>query len=245
MKINPNIVNRALKKAGQEELTEDDILNNSNVWRIIKDYYLSTILETLSNTAWTSQMKRAYLIKDEDSENLTNYSFKYLLPIDCAKPEKLKNGEDYDVEGNYLYTDIDNAVLLYVSNGKTDKVFYVVAFDQPTEDNFLEKDYFIFDEENNTYTKATMYDSDVLYYVEKEEDYPGYTDLDFDPLLSEYIETKLASKIVLKITGDTQLYQLLYSEAQLMENRAVKASMAHSHNKETGDVWWADELGLR
>ena len=30
MKINPNIVNRALKKAGQEELTEDDILNNSN-----------------------------------------------------------------------------------------------------------------------------------------------------------------------------------------------------------------------
>ena len=78
MKINPNIVNRALKKAGQEELTEDDILNNSNVWRIIKDYYLSTILETLSNTAWTSQMKRAYLIKDEESENLTNYSFKYL-----------------------------------------------------------------------------------------------------------------------------------------------------------------------
>ena len=146
MKINPNIVNRALKKAGQEELTEDDILNNSNVWRIIKVYYLSTILETLSNTAWTSQMKRVYLIKDEDSENLTNYSFKYLLPIDCAKPEKLKNGEDYDVEGNYLYTDIDSAVLLYVSNGKTDKISYIVAFDQPTEDNFLEKDYFIFDE---------------------------------------------------------------------------------------------------
>ena len=120
-----------------------------------------------------------------------------------------------------------------------------MAFEQPTEDNFLEKDYYLFDKENNTYTKATMYDSDVLYYVEKEEDYPGYTDLDFDPLLSEYIETKLASKIVLKITGDTQLYQLLYSEAQLMENRAVKASMAHSHNKETGDVWWADELGLR
>lgn len=243
MNIDVNIVNRALKKAGQEELTEADILNNSNVWRVIKDYYLSTILETLANTGWTSQKTRAYLVKDEETENLTNYAFKYLLPLDCAKPEKLKDGEEYDVEGNYLYTDVDNAILLYISNGKTDTVLYEVAEDQPTADTFLNHEYYI--NEDDTFVKATMFDNSQTYYVIVDEDYPGYKQLVFDPLLSEYIETKLASKIVLKITGDNGLYQLLYSEAQLMENRAIKSSMAHSRNKEIGDSWWADELGLR
>ena len=40
----------------------ENILNNSNVWRIIKDYYLSTILETLSNVFDNSEFVRLYIL---------------------------------------------------------------------------------------------------------------------------------------------------------------------------------------
>lgn len=269
MNINLIIANRALEKAGQETLEQSDIENESVKYRLIKNNYLKTILETLSNTEWTSQKKRKRLTVSEQ-ENLTNYAYMYDLPIDCAKPEALLNDSEYIIEGKYLYTDTEDAILMYISNEKREikttslelknateseggvfeyeyylpsdivKAIKLVNGELTIEDNILTTDVedaelvYISDGEEVTESHGTI----------KDEDYPEYGDFNFDPLLEEYIETRLASKIVLKITGETGLYQLLYAESQLMEKRAIKATLDHSKSKTQGNVWWEQELGL-
>lgn len=118
MNIDKNLVNRALEAAGQERLIESDVTEESTRWRLIKDNYLSVILSTLSKTTWTCLLTRAPLEQDTETENLTEYGYKYILPIDCARPEALADEGTYIVEGKYLYTDSPSAVLLYVTNGK-------------------------------------------------------------------------------------------------------------------------------
>lgn len=78
----------------------------------------------------------------------------------------------------------------------------------------------------------------------KEEDYPEYEDIEFDPSLSEYIELQLAAKIALKITGNMQTFGLLYNQAMVIENNARKATLEHAHSKEKGAAWWGDQMGL-
>lgn len=244
MNIDFEIVARALDKAGQEPLTDEEKeTKDSTRWRIIKDFYHAVILEALSNTAWTSQKKRARLNLSEE-ENLTTYRFMYELPIDCAKPVALLGDRNYLVEDGNLYTDIDNAVLVYISNGFTGKYKYAFAAVQPTQETFAEKTYYINDVSTESYVRATEFEEGTEYYEQVEEDYPFYNDYKFDPSLSAYIETKLAANIVLKITGNPGLYQLLYNEAVIMENRAIKASVAQGHNKDQGDRWWGDILGM-
>ena len=201
MKIDMNIVARALDKAGQEPLTQEEISSKDGTrWRLVKDFYLAVILEALSNTEWTSQKKRARLKKSEE-ENLTTYRVMYELPIDCAKTVELVGEQEYLVEDGYLYTNAEGAILVYVSNGFTNEQY-------------------------------------------NDEDYNFYKTPNLDPQLSAYIETKLAANIALKLTGNYDLYQLLFSEAAIMENRAVKASVAHGHSKDKGDRWWGEELGM-
>lgn len=118
MNIDRGIVDRALEAAGQERLTDEDVTNNSARWRLIKDNYLAVILSTLFKTAWTSRIKRARLELDEESDNLSDYIYKYFIPADCAKPEELKDKSEYIVEGSFLYTDTMDAILVYVSNEK-------------------------------------------------------------------------------------------------------------------------------
>ena len=242
MNIDWNIADRALDKAGEEPLTDNDKANKGTRWRLIHDYYLATILETLAGTAWTSQTKRIAL-KQSEEENISAYFVMYELPLDCAKPVALLSEESYLVEGKNLYTDDPDAVLIYVSNGYTGKYKYEKAEEQPSSENFSKKIYYILNDEGE-YKEAEEYEEGVIYYLRIEEDYPLYDDFYPDPLLSEYIETRLASKIVLKITGKTNLYQLLYSEAKLMEDRAVKASFAHGHNKDKGNKYWGEIIGL-
>ena len=241
MNINKEIVARAMDKAGEEPITSDEwTANKSNRIRLIKDYYLPTILETLSNTAWTSQKKRVQLTENLD-ENLTSYTYKYALPIDCAKPVEINGVEVYLVEDGYIYTDIENPILVYISNHFTGEFKYEET--EVTEESFESGKYYYLDDEEN-YILATEFDETKTYYVRIEEDYNFYDDFNFDPLLSEYIETRLAAKIVLKLTGNMQLYQLLYSESIVMENRAVKASIAHGYNKDKGNKYWGEILGL-
>ena len=244
MNIDKEIVNRALDKAGEEPINDTEWeTGTSTRIRLVKDYYLVTILETLSNTDWTSQKKRAALELDTDTENLTEYSYVYSLPLDCAKPVKLKGEGEYFVEGNNLYTDTENAILVYISNSYTGKYNYTLADPQPTAENFTEKTYY-YKDANDSYFVQESYDAAKDYYTRDEEDYYLYADIKFDALLSEYIETRLASKMVLKLTGDQSLYQLLYSEAALMEKRAMQASEAHGFNKNTGNKYWGETLGL-
>lgn len=244
MNIDFEIVARALDKAGQEPLTDEEKeTKGSTRWRVIKDFYLAVILEALSNTAWTSQKKRARLNLSEE-ENLTTYRFMYELPIDCAKPDALLGDGDYLVEDGFLYTDTEKAILVYVGNGFTGKYKYKEADPQPAEIDFGNGEYYTYSEETEDYIKADDFETDTKYYVIEEEDYPFYEDPKLDPQLSAYIETKLAADIVLKITGEAQLYQLLYNEAALMESRAIRSSTAHGHNRDRGDKWWGEILGM-
>lgn len=280
MNIDMGIANRAFMKAGEEPITENDIKTNSTRWRTIKEIYHATILETLSNTEWTSQKKRAKLEEDyelalpaptaetfrngffyledgryvraeffesdkiyfEKSENFTDYGIKYCLPVDCAKPVALTDGGVFIVEGRYLYTDSGDAALLYVSDGFTGERKYITADPQPTSESFKDKTYFI--NKDDEYVKAIQYEMDLVYFEEIEEDYPEYEEPVKDPLLFEYLETRLAAKLALKITGNLQLYTTLYRESQLMENRAIKSTVSQSKNRDKGHEYWGDILGL-
>ena len=105
---------------------------------------------------------------------------------------------------------------------------------EPTEETRLFKG-----EKNADSSIAVKYASP--YIDEYKADYNAITD---DPLLCEYIETRLASKIALKITGDKGLYQTLYNEAQLIEAKAVNTTLIHSKSRRQGVDWWTDRLGL-
>lgn len=245
MNIDKELVARAMDKAGEEPITQNEWEEGTSTRvRLVKDVYLASILEALAGTDWTCQKVRARLELSEE-ENLTKYRYAYKLPMDCAKPCALSNDEVYLVEGTTLYTDTQNAVLVYITNNYNGKYVYVPSDPQPvTEEEILRGNFYVYDDMAADYVEATEYDQELVYYVKDPQDYEGYKDFNFDPLLTEYIECLIAQKIVLKITGDMNKYQLLYNEARLMENRAIKASVAHGHNKDKGNPYWGDVLGL-
>ena len=122
MNIDRKLVARALTKAGEEPITDEEWEDaDSNRVRIVKEFYLATLLESLSSYDWTSQKKRVrlevYEPEDEEAEeNLTSYAYMYPLPADCAKVVKLANDEPYIIEGSFLFADVENAVLVYIRN---------------------------------------------------------------------------------------------------------------------------------
>ena len=202
MNIDRELVNRALAKAGQEALKENDIQNNVLAWRTAKAFYLTTILETLSQTEWTGAKKREKLQIIANVENLNDLPYMYELPEDCAKPIALQNGEPFVVEGQFLYTAVADAVLLYVGNGRI---------------------------------------ADPAQYLDT-EDYPEYRNIYMEPKFAQYIETRLASKIALKMTSDKSVYQLLYAEAVKIEDEARSASRSSGFSKPCGQKWWLEQV---
>lgn len=242
MNIDRDLASRAFIKIGEEPLVAADAENNSAKWRYVKELYLQTILETLASTEWTSQVRRAALIASGDAPH-AGPLYAFILPADCRKPLSLESGREWDVEGITLYTEDCEAVLTYVSDSYTGNAHYVVADPQPTSDIFASGEYYVQDAEGE-YEQAETYDETATYYVVASEDYPGYEGLVADPLLEEYLETRLAAKLALKMSGDKQLYQLLYSEASIIERRAAQLSIAHAHNKDSGNPYWGDVLGL-
>lgn len=249
MNIDLNIVARALNKGGEEPLNKEEIENKKGTrWRLISDLYLATILEELSSVNWTSQKVRERLEEEVEEENLTSYRWAYKLPIDCAKPVGLNSGKEYLIEGSTLYTEDEDAVLIYITNYFTGRYKYIQADPQPeSQEELEEKEYFIFDDEEQEYIKVTSeteYSELETYFLILEEDYPFYNQPKFDPMLEEALACKLASKIILKLSGDPGKYQLLYQEAAIIENRATKTSVAHGHNKSKGNLSWAEQLGL-
>ena len=242
MNIDRSLVARAFSKAGEEPITDDEWTEGtSNRVRVVKDFYLATILESLASYDWTSQKKRAALeiIDSETEENLTNYLFMYALPADCAKVVCLKDGKDYIIEGGFLYTNSENAVCVYIKNYFTGKRVYQQV-ENPVEAD-IDKYYYLDDGE---YIKALVWDSEETYYTLVEEDYNYYAQPQFDPPLASYIECKLAASIALKLTGDANKYQILYNEAILIANNAQKKSAEMAQNKTKGNKWWIEELGM-
>lgn len=244
MNINVDIVARALNKAGEEPLTKEEIENKKGTrWRLIKDLYLANILEMLSSVAWTSQKRRVKLERSEE-ENLSTYSYMYELPIDNAKPVGLNSEKEYLVEGDFLYTEDPEPILCYITNYFRGNFKFQEALPQPISQAEVETAPYYVKDEDGEFVNASIYDEEITYYTRVEEDYSFYADPKFDPILEEAVATKLAAKLVLKLTGNMNTYQMLYQEAMIMENRAQKASMAHGHNKGKGERLWGDQLGL-
>ena len=246
MNINRSLVARALAKAGEEPITDAEWNEGtSSRVRIVKEFYHAVLMESLSSYDWTSQKKRARLeVMDSESEeaeeNLTGYAYMYPLPTDCAKVVKLEGDEPYIVEGAFIYTDVKNAVLLYIRNYFTGKYVYEkVAV--PTADD-VDKYYYI--DENGDYFKETTFDMTKTYYVIVEEDYNFYSEPKLDPVLSSYFECRLASCLALKLTGTTEKYQMLFNEAQIIGMNAQQKSAEMARNRAKGNPTWVEQLGL-
>ena len=247
MYIDRSLVARAFAKAGEEPITDAEWEEGtSSRVRIVQEFYLATILDALSSYNWTSQKKRARLTPitpdmDEDAEeNMTGYAFMFALPADCAKVVAINDGDPYIVEGAFIFCDMENPVLLYIRNYFTGRYVYEEV-ENPDPDD-IDK-YYIKDEEGN-YEKAESYVMGTTYYIRIEEDYNFYSQPTFDPELSSYIECKLAASIALKLTGGTDKYQMLYNEARLIADGAMKRSAEQAKNKTKGNPWWTDQLGL-
>jgi hypothetical protein len=50
--------------------------------------------------------------------NYSDYKYMYYLPVDCVQPQEIQGNHFYTIEGDKLLTDLDNASLLYISDGK-------------------------------------------------------------------------------------------------------------------------------
>ena len=257
MNIDRNIVARAFVKAGEEPITDtewDD--TNSNRVRIVREFYLATLLEALSSYDWTSQKKRARLTPfdpetaddDEVEENLTGYAYMFPLPKDCAKVISVDDGEPYIVEGGFIFCDKESIVILYVRNYFTGTYIYKDVYVEVEEPDPDDIDEYYIKNDSGEYEKAESYVMGTTYYTKEreivQEDYNFYGQPVLDPELSAYIECKLAAGIALKLTGGTDKYQMLYNEARLIADGAMKRSAEQAKNKHKGNPWWTDQLGL-
>lgn len=257
MNIDRDLVARAFTKAGEEPITETEWSDaESSRVRVVKEFFLATLLEALSSYNWTSQKKRARLTPynpeetddEETEENLTGYAYMYPLPMDCAKVIAVDDGEPYIVEGGFLFCDKESIVILYVRNYFTGTYKYKDVYTEVENPDPDDIDlYYILNDEGE-YEKAESYVMGTTYYTKSEviveEDYNFYGQPQLDPELSAYVECKLAAAIALKLTGGTDKYQMLYNEARLIADGAMKRSAEQAKNKHKGNKWWTDQLGL-
>ena len=244
MNIDRSLVARAFIKAGEEPITEaewDD--GTSNRVRTIKETYLAILLDSLASYDWTSQKKRVRLealTEEDDEENLTGFAYMYPIPADCAKIVQIGDKKHYIVEGAFIFTDEADAVLLYIQNYFTGKYAFKIV-ELPVETDIA--NYYIKNEEGE-YEPAETWDPDETYYEIDEQDYNFYAQPKLDPILSSYFECRLAAAIALKLTGGTDKYQMLYSEASIIANTAMKKSAEQAQNKSHGNEWWTKQLGM-
>ena len=117
MNIDRELANRALGAVGQSALMAGD--TSSKSYLLIKKWYVSTMNESLEMIPWTSARKRQALVKAA-VENYSDYSLVYNLPVDCVKIISLGDNGFYIVEGRFLYTDTNDAILIYNTNGKVE-----------------------------------------------------------------------------------------------------------------------------
>ena len=118
MNMNKDMVNRALFAAGQEMLTAKDKDEKTPKYDMCRSCYFQTFLEALSEVPWTGGKRRKRLLKTRLPHREANYRFVYDLPYDCARPIELLEKEMFIVEGGFLFTDVEKAELLYVTNGR-------------------------------------------------------------------------------------------------------------------------------
>lgn len=224
-----SIISRALIHAGQEPLTDEDIKNNTVKWRTIKELYLPLYLSVISSAEWTELKRRAVLTKDA-GENLSTRLYAFTLPSDCSRAIELASGGCWETEGDTLYADEEEPVLLYITNGKTTA---------PGKGHdvkgsaFFEKSYYSLFSDGNT-----------IRWENTGGDYPEYRDLKFSPEFIECFTMSLAAEFVVKITGDKQLYSMLVSLAEAARAKAEKQSRTKSASRVQAQSFWGERLGI-
>jgi len=249
MNMNLDIVNRALFATGQNLLDESsDTIKESSVYRLCKAYYITTFLEALSEVEWVGGRKRDKLVRTgRPVVRDQGYTFAYDMPYDCAKPIELQGNEYFIVEDRLILTDAPRAELLYVSNGKILRPIAaaVMQLGERPENEYMtagqpwtkpDETFYLGGPENIT----VEFPQD----PEPESDYPDYKELDYEPKFFEYIEKKLASKLVMKLSDQPQLHSQLLQEALLVKQEAIRASRASRAAKVNEDPWWGNQLGI-
>jgi hypothetical protein len=134
--IDEDLANRIFLNIGEEILSVGDRTQDTLKWRVLKQYYLSTLLAELAANPWVGARIRKPLVKEAPAyANYSPYQFIYKLPIDCARPLEIQGNYFYVIEDNRLLTDRDNAALLYITNGK--RATPVPGEDYPDYDNLV------------------------------------------------------------------------------------------------------------
>jgi len=126
MNMNKDMVNRALFAAGrkmladekEDEGADEKAKENKRLRGMCKAAYLQTFLEALSEAPWTGGKRRRRLMRTMLPRPDVNFAFVYDLPIDCARPVELRDGDMFVIEGNFLCADVKDAELLYITNGR-------------------------------------------------------------------------------------------------------------------------------
>jgi hypothetical protein len=247
--MNRGIVNRALLDVGQTVLSDEDVRDKTTAYQVCKQYYIDTFLEALSEVEWTGGRKRARLVRtgrpilpDE------RYRFAYDMPFDCAKPIELQNNEFFTVEDRIIYTNVPDAELLYVSNGKVLRPVSVIRCGRPGDVPDME--YFTGGRPGDLspfeVTLRAGGPRDILDELpedpEPAEDFPDYRQLDYEPKFYEYIERMLAAKFSMKLTNQPGLHVQLLQEALLIKRDAVNATRSRRAAKLEPKQWWTEEV---
>ena len=230
MNYDMDLMNRALMRAGQETLTDEDKEKETVKYRTVTAFYNTTLQLLLCESDWTSLKTRKQLTEETENKG-GKYAYAYKLPVDCARPIEVDSNEPYVVEGTIIYTDVENPTLLYVTNHKREEV---EALPETDEGQVLYGG------------KLYSWDSETESYTEDEtqEDINEYESFTLSEELRECLEYHLASEIALKITGDANLYNLLMQIALEIEGRSRKTSRAQGMSRQKGHTWWSEKLGL-
>jgi hypothetical protein len=242
------LANRALARIGADPLTWSDRQGDTLRWRALKDSYLESFLEALSEVDWTGGRKRKPLWRSGLPHGDAGMAFVYDLPADCSRPLELLGGAYFVIEGRLLATDEARAELLYVANGRALRPLASVSPGRPG--SVPEEDYLTAGRPWNV-AEATLRagrPADVPAAIppdpEPDEDYPGYRPPRYEPKFYEHLELALAAKLCLLLAKNINLHSQLLREAAVAKEEAVIASRGASAAKLRPQKWWKEELGL-
>jgi hypothetical protein len=254
--IDFGLVNRVLARIGEDPLTFSDRSGETLRFRTIKDYYLQTFLEGLSEVPWTGGRKREQLVRTGRPHiRAAGYRFMYDVPFDCARPIELRDNDYFIIEDRFLCTDQERAELLYITNGKILRT--IAAVSMRPGDVVADMEYITAGRPENAPGLVLRMGrpGDIPAYTGSEarplpedpvldEDYPDYRPPQYEPKFYEYIELVLAANLATPLTKSPQLHAQLLREALLIREGAVTASMGAAAAKLRPRKWWKEELGL-
>jgi hypothetical protein len=153
------------------------------------------------------------------------------------------------VEGRLIYTDVRDAELLYVSNGKILRRVPAVSAGKPGNVHDME---YLSAGPPGTEPEVTLRaggPEDILPVPlpeepEAEEDYPDYRPPEYEPKFYEYVERALAAKFSMKLSNQPQLHIQLLQEAMLIKQEAVTATKSRAAAKRNGGRWWTEGVRI-